>query len=416
MLNDWDRRLIRRYLGFYEQLADGRRHPATDAQRHFFSVTQSKATPRTQHEIAFTRYLAVQNLPVDPVQKRVGHSAMVESDPSQFTGIVAGRMLEAAERSIDEIESVQWSQTARRKVGGLLSFVKDKYRTQANRLGDTTAVASLWITALLSDREWSAAVGQWSGSQFNTLTNAYSKAMDGGFADGLVVGVQHISPSLHRLFDGNHTVWGAWDASQAALSADGFLSEVTGFSKAFLSDFSSTTGMPVITLTLESYETLASLVERSGISTTWLNDALHINAEEMLGSMIPGLAVLLNWNRAETNDFVSMLGGLTVASAVSASPIGGLLLLVAAARSFHISRLRHKQSAAIAAAFVEGGFLTGVVVVSGAVISGPVWIGMVAGLLLAILARKAGGEIQGMQVVAFLKDLMIGAVPGFSIA
>lgn len=410
-MNEWDKRLIERHLSFYEQLASGQREPTTEAQRHFVKVIQKTAAPRTQHEIAYIRFLGQKLRRPDPALVPAGTPETLDPNTGSSTEAIAEEVIVTVEHSIDQIEQLQWNSRASQKLETLFSIVKSKYRAEARRIGDGASVASLWVTSALSDREWAAAVGQWSGSQFNTLSNVYTKAMDGQYVDGLVAGVQNISPSLHRLFDGNHTVVGAWDAVRSAISSDSYYDEVKGYTQAFLSDLSSTTGMPIISITPKTYEILLTLVERAGISSAWLNDALHMNAEEILGSTLPGLAVLLNWNKAESEEFLRMLGGLAVATTYAANPVGGLLLIVAAARSFQLSRHSEKPTATIASAFVEGGFLTGIVVASSVVIGGPIWIGMVAGLVLAIFAKKSGQSIHDLQLVSFMKHVVGASSP-----
>lgn len=45
--------LIRRHLPFYLALAEGRRAPATPAQRRFVAAARGETTPQTEHEHAF---------------------------------------------------------------------------------------------------------------------------------------------------------------------------------------------------------------------------------------------------------------------------------------------------------------------------------------------------------------------------
>lgn len=45
--------LIRRHLPFYLALAEGRRAPATPAQRRFVAAARGEAPPLTEHERAF---------------------------------------------------------------------------------------------------------------------------------------------------------------------------------------------------------------------------------------------------------------------------------------------------------------------------------------------------------------------------
>lgn len=57
-LTKWDQALLLRHREFYEALDHGLRQPATAAQHHFVTVCRGTAKARTQHEIAYQRYVA----------------------------------------------------------------------------------------------------------------------------------------------------------------------------------------------------------------------------------------------------------------------------------------------------------------------------------------------------------------------
>ena len=58
-LSDWDKRLLEQHLTRYKSLASGKSEPISSREISFVNFIKNKSLPRTQHEIAYSRYLQI---------------------------------------------------------------------------------------------------------------------------------------------------------------------------------------------------------------------------------------------------------------------------------------------------------------------------------------------------------------------
>lgn len=205
-LTGWDKALLQRYLPFYEALEAGLRKPKTEAQRHFILMCAGRVKPRTQHEIAYSRYLSMIKKP-----KRSMDLVITASS----------RLIEA----VDALDAAQLTVAVNSKTSRMLQDLKLAYQQRSKRFASSSAEASLWASTILADFSFSRPIERWSGETFNTLSNVYTKALDGAHALGLKAGESYVSPALHRLFSG-HTPWEAWIAVRDASEHDSFFSNL----------------------------------------------------------------------------------------------------------------------------------------------------------------------------------------------
>jgi len=391
-LTSWDRRLIERHLPFYQSLAQGRRQPSSEAQKRFVEAVSGQAEPTTQHEIAYLRFLAAGRARI-----AAGGMARVAATPaaSLAANSQVGDTLDRFEDLVGVVEASPLLVSHGERTGAFLARSRGWWSYNAGKFGRGARDLTFWLTAALADREWARDAGGWLGEQFNTLSNVYTQAMDGTHAEGLRAGAGYVSPLLHRIFDG-HSLADSWGAVRGAVKDDTFFAEVANWVAAYSSDLSSYAGMPIATIPQQAFEGMAATFAKVGISTEWVADAATFNLEEILSCTIPGLAVLLRWNEATTGEFRKMIGAMLPTTLVSANPFVLILLVVALAKAFVASGKVGTEGVAEVA---EGGLLSGLVLATSATLAGPVWIGMVAGILLAMFARKLGREVDAMAVV-----------------
>jgi hypothetical protein len=217
-----------------------------------------------------------------------------------------------------------------RNTGARLGKQGKKINQQARQSVD-------WISAVVTNPDFTYPVEKWSGSVFNTLSDAYSGAMDGdGF---LAKGAAYISPYLHRLLEGHDPV-AAWEACRAALPDDTFSQEVLGYFGAMASDCSSVIGLPLISLSRNHIDQLMQFCADWGISRNWMIDLLHENATELFGAIAPSIILLLNFKGAERARFEQLAGSLGFGSVIAANPLGGLIALIMLGLAFKKAQQR----------------------------------------------------------------------------
>lgn len=312
-----------------------------------------------------------------------------------------------------------WSAQGRKALNGLKSsripFQQLRsllYRAKGagGRATGLAVEAASWITVAVASTDAVRLVEGMSASAFNTLSDVYTRAMDGAFAtEGLQAGTDYVAPMFHRLL-GGHTPTEAWAAVRDALPDDTLVDEFLGVIRALGSDMASVTGLPFFTLSPETLGSVQGFIADLGIPQEWLADVLQFNAVELLGSAVPMLATLLCWNGAEGEKFARLIGSTGISAIVSLNPVMGLIALVMLARSFTQSRGMMKDGE-WQKRVAEGAAMSGIVFASSSLIGGPVWIGLIVGLLLAALLRRQGSNVSGGDVGQMIERVLGPALP-----
>lgn len=243
---------------------------------------------------------------------------------------------------------------------------------------------------------------QFLGHTFNEgIPSIYDKAMD------TVYNASHIGGgNLHRLFDGSHTIWGAWEKCKNALPDDTFGQEIAGYFKDLGHDLSSSVGLPIADMTKEGYEKLAFWMEKFGVSRSWISDNLHINGPELLGATVGSLALIFNWNSEDITKFSDLVAGLGVSSVVAANPLGIAISLVGLANSYQRATRKNSQIDAING-FLKGGLRSSVFITTSAVIGGPAWIGLVSAMVIYFITHKQIKKINIQEMQTAFRDIWI---------
>jgi len=153
----------------------------------------------------------------------------------------------------------------------------------------------------------------------------------------------------------------------------------------------------------ETYRHTSGFLRDSfGIPKSWFRDALHVNGAEVIGTTIATVAVALRWNRAETGEFSRIAGSLGLSSIVSANPALAVVSVVVLARAYMKARGKGDYMD-IVDGLAKGGIGTGMFLGASAVVGGPVWIGMLSGLCVAMVANKAMSNVSVADVRSFLE-------------
>ncbi|WP_245925163.1 hypothetical protein [Aliiruegeria haliotis] len=291
----------------------------------------------------------------------------------------------------------------------------DWFGNVGGKVRDSTASAkaaalksSAYAMAILADRDLAREIGNWTGDAFNNLSNVYTKAMDAKFLE------ENLEAVTHRITDEGHSFLGSLEKVRAALPDDTFTQEFVGWFRAYTSDMSSVAGMPLFSIGQDTLANLVDVAERVGISRDWLLDSATFSLEEFVTSALPGLAVLLNWDEADKAAFLKMLGGLAVYSAVAANPISAAVLLVGLARAHQNMKLSGADRQQRFGQFCGGGVRGGLVTLMSMIVGGPVWIGLVAGVLLAMMAQREleGTKIDFAQLARLARNILGASLKG----
>ena len=131
----------------------------------------------------------------------------------------------------------------------------------------------------------------------------YDKAMDAEYI------ATHIGGGQHRLFDGGHTIIGAFRAGHTASPDDSIIQEAMGTLQGLLRDVSTPSGLPLANWDYETYHRVAEALESNfHIPKSWFYDLNTYDAADLLGGAVGAVALIFNWNRADTETFAQLAG------------------------------------------------------------------------------------------------------------
>ncbi len=223
----------------------------------------------------------------------------------------------------------------------------------------------------------------------------YDKAMDAGYL------ATHVGGGNHRLFDGGHTIAGAIEAGRNASTEDSVIQEALGTVQGLLRDGTTSKGLPLANWNKATYDQVAgSLQSQFNLPKDWFYDLNSYDAAELLGGGIGVVAVALNWNRADTETFGRLVGGMGLSAAISANPILLLVTVVALAKAFHKAH-QTGEYAEFVDGQLKGGMGTGATLAAVSLVGvagGPAGAALLTGLAAGILVNKATKNVSIVQV------------------
>jgi hypothetical protein len=265
-----------------------------------------------------------------------------------------------------------------------------------------TADATALLAVMISS-DFSRSISAWTENVFDGAATIYDKSADA------VYNATNEGGALHRLFDGNHSVGGMWDAVKNASPDDSLAQEVAGFIDAFLKDVSTVNGLPFITISPKTLDAFAGTINESlGLPKTWTADVMSFNSPEMIGASLGVIALAMNWNKADKEQFADYAVSLGIAAGFSANPLLAIVALVCLAKALE-GRKNKVAYTQLLKGIGRGGVGTGVLLMASSVIGGPAWIGVIVGLILAVYARKTLGDVSAEYMANWMSSVMSAA-------
>ena len=223
----------------------------------------------------------------------------------------------------------------------------------------------------------------------------YDKAMDAEYL------ATHVGGGNHRLFDGGHTIAGAISAGHNASADDGLIQEALGTVQGLLRDGTTAKGLPLANWDKATYDQVAgTLQSKFNIPTEWFYDLNSYDAVELLGGAVGVVALAFNWNRADTETFARLVGGMGVSAAISANPLLLVVTVVALAKAFHKAH-QTGEYAEFVDGQLKGGAGAGATLAAVSlvgVVGGPAGAALLAGLAAGVLVNMASKNVSLVQV------------------
>ena len=229
----------------------------------------------------------------------------------------------------------------------------------------------------------------------------YDKAMDAAYL------ATHSGGGNHRLFDGGHTIAGAFQAVRGASTEESIIQEGLGFVQGMFRDLTTSKGLPLANWDKATYDQVAGFMEsRFYVGRDWFYDLNSYTSAELVGGSIGILAVVFQWNRADTESFSRMVGSMGMAAVISANPLLLVIMVVAFARAFEKARM-DSQYGDLVDGSVRGAVVTTLtifVVAQVAAVGGPVALSFLVGLVVGLLANKTVSHVSVAEISRFLAE------------
>lgn len=390
-LSNWDRRLLKLYLIRYKKLASGLSKPTSFQENSFVNFIRNKTKPKTQHEVAYSRYLEINEAQLLNLNKTVKDT----------------KYNKVFEVNIDLLdEKISLNRNINKDDKKIAQNISSWYKKSVKEIPNIKLAESLaWISQITSESALSKSLERISADSFNTLSNAYTKALDGAFAEGeLKSGIDYISPTTHRIDIPGHTLLDAVQKIKDALPDDTKWQEFKGLISSLASDMSSVTGLPISVLGKDSRESITAILEKVGISESKFVDLWSQNTVEVIGSIIPAIALLLSWNDKDTQNFTKIVGMINVTSLYAGNPLSMVISIVGLARSYHRVKKKKESTKSWILALSKGGAISTASIILMSLLGPIMWTSLIIILVTAMIFNKNNIKINWSYLSNFIKE------------
>ena len=296
---------------------------------------------------------------------------------------------EARDKLVSAIESSKTlSGSAKRKMTAQLTLRLDTLFRKG--MGSQAQIFSILQTSLAIP-EASSLLNAWLQDIVKGTPTIYDKAMDAAYNSTRIGGGDH------RLFDGGHTIAGAFQAVRNTSPDDSIFEEAAGFLQALARDATTPRGLPLVTWDQETFNGLTNALGRVGIPRAWVVDMVSYDAIELIGASLGFLAIALNWNNDDVEEFSRLVGGMGLAAVVGANPLLLIVTVVALGRAFHTAR-RTGEWKEFTDGLARGGICTGAVLLATSMVSGPAVVVLLTGVCVGIVAQQASQRVSVVEI------------------
>ena len=126
-------------------------------------------------------------------------------------------------------------------------------------------------------------------------------------------------------------------------------------------------------------------------------DMVSYDAVEVIGASLGVLAIALNWNNDDVEEFSRLVGSLGLAAVVGANPLLLIVTVVALGRAFHTAR-RTGEWKEFTDGLARGGICTGAVLLATSMVSGPAVVVLLTGVCVGIVAQQASQRVSVVEI------------------
>ena len=287
------------------------------------------------------------------------------------------------------------------KLKNTVNQITDTTSTWVNQAFDSTSAAFISMLSV-TQGALASVLSTDLNSMLNSITsskaNLYDKAMDAAY------NLTRNGGGNHRMFDGGHTLSGAFKAVREASPDDTIIQEAMGFVEGLFKDLTTPKGLPLVNWDKSTYDQVANYLQSSfDIPKDWFSDMMSYDASELLGGLIGAIAVAFAWSRSTTEKFSKIVGGMLI-PALRGNPILMIVTVVSLAKAFHKAHVSGEYTELLDGT-VKGGISSGATMVAVAQVSalgGPAGLALLVGVSTGLLAAKATQKVSVRQIGDFV--------------
>ncbi len=329
------------------------------------------------------------------LSSKVSSAARAFGRSCEVAALWGGRRIKRGyERLLEAVESSGLSAKTRKAMTDCLSLL----RAAAQKGKHSLDLAAATVNAVLAS-DFSKSVERLLERVFGGgAPTIYDKSIDA------VYNATHIGGGkLHRIVDGSHTIWQMWEKVSSALPNDSLIQEMRGFVGAFLKDLFTPEGIPIVSLSVKDYNSLANALAKFHIPRRWLRDMLQVNGPELVGAAVAIVPVVLCFSRRESKAFQEFVGSIGVSAIAGANPLLSLLFVAAAALALLKARKGNRFRRCLTN-MVRGGLVTAAFIAASSFVGEAVWIGIFLCLVIGVILYKLKGSVSLHDVARYLRE------------
>lgn len=172
------------------------------------------------------------------------------------------------------------------------------------------------------------------GKITDAAATKYDVAMDS------IYNATNIGGNYHRLFDGGHDIFNAWQKTKEVAGDDSFYEHFIGYTSALWKDVTTVRGLPFTTVSKESFDTWVNKFSViPGVNRQYLYDLLSFDALEVLSSTLGVISVLFCLKKNDTKRLAEILGSMGIVSIISANPLMGIMIITTTAYAYMFKKI-----------------------------------------------------------------------------
>lgn len=183
---------------------------------------------------------------------------------------------------------------------------------------------------------------RWTEGITKSAATKFDKALDAKYLQNAIGG------GNHRLYDGGHTLQGAYDnvTNMCAMTGCTTTEKWNGLMGALWKDITTPKGLPFFNMNKITYDNMANWLTNTipGTNKAWVYDMLSFDALEIVSSTMSIVGVIFLLNKNDMEKLSMLLGNIGVVSVASANPLLAIVGIVTIAYAiFKGKQLNWKQ-------------------------------------------------------------------------